>query len=74
MSINEIIMFSEKENIYLNNNEYENIYNFVKKNGYDLITNQKKVYEFLYDNFDADKRDKIYNLFLKYQKKYSSYL
>ncbi len=74
MTINDIIMFSKKENILLTNEEYDKIFNYIKSNWKSLINNQEKVENFLNENFDFEKKDKIYNLFLKYQKKYSSYL
>jgi len=74
MTINDIIMFSHKENIYLNDSEYLKIYEFIKHNWDSIINNDNLVNDFLIKNFDNEKKDIIYELYLKYQKKYSSYL
>jgi len=74
MSINDVIMFSKKENIRLNDNEYLNIYNYIKSNWYIIINDEEKVKEYLNNNFSSDKSEKIYQIFLKYKKRYSAYL
>ena len=74
MTISDIIMFSHKENIYLEEGEYLKVFNIIKKNWQELIKDENKVKNYLDDNFNQEKKDQIYQLFLKYQKKYSSYL
>lgn len=74
MTINDIIMFSHKENIYLCDSEYLEIFDFIKKNYQFLLDNKIDIKKYLDSKFEMEKSEKIYELFLKYQKKYSSYL
>ena len=74
MTINDIIMFGNKENIYLDNEDYLKIFNAIKKNWQDLLYNDNSLKEYLKNNFSKEDYNKIYELFLKYKKKYSSYL
>lgn len=74
MTINDVIMFSKKENINLEYYEYLKIFEKIKNNWKILVKDNNIVKEFLDDNFNKEKSEKIYNLFLKYKKKYSSYL
>ena len=74
MNINDIIMFSQKENIFLEENEYLKIYDFIKNNWDKLIKDENLVKNYLNQNFDYEKSKKIYEVYLKYQKKYRSYL
>ena len=74
MTIRDIIMFSQREKIYLEETEYLKIYNFIKSNWQYLLKDKNEVKTFLDNNFSRDNSKKIYDVFLKYQKKYSSYL
>jgi len=74
MVINDLIMFSKKENIYLENDEYLYLFNVIKENWSKLINDEELVKIYLTNKFEGEKYNKIYNLFLKYKKKYSSYL
>ena len=74
MTINDVIMFSEKENIYLSEDEYLKIFNAIKEDWKDFILDENLVKKYLDNSFNQEKSIKIYKLFLKYQKKYSSYL
>lgn len=74
MTINDVIMFSEKENITLTQDEYLKILNTIKNHWEELINNSDMVKKYLNDNFNNQKSEQIFKLFLKYQKKYSSYL
>ena len=74
MTINDVISFSQKENIFLEENEYLKIYDFIKNNWDKLIKDENLVKNYLNQNFDYEKSKKIYEVYLKYQKKYRSYL
>ena len=74
MTINDIIMFSKSENIILTESEYFKIFGVIKNNWQELLKNDELIKEYLNKNFDKDKSNKIYDVFLKYKKKYSSYL
>ena len=74
MTINDVIMFSENENIHLENDEYFKIYEYLKENWEKLIDDEAEVKNYIVNNFNKEKQEKILNLFFKYQKKYRSYL
>ena len=74
MNINDLIAFSHKENIYLENNEYLEIYDFIKSNWDIIIKDSNLVKDYLYSHFNGNKSSEIYNMYLKYKKKYSAYL
>ena len=74
MNINDLIAFSHKENIYLENNEYLEIYDFIKSNWDIIIKDSNLVKDYLYSHFNDNKSSEIYNMYLKYKKKYSAYL
>ena len=74
MTINDVIMFSENENIHLENDEYFKIYKYLKENWEKLIDDEAEVKNYIVNNFNKEKQEKILNLFFKYQKKYRSYL
>ena len=74
MNINDLIEFSHKENIFLENQEYLEIYNYIKNNWTLLISNTDLVKTYLESNFNNIKSKQIYDVYLKYHKKYSAYL
>ena len=74
MTINDLIMFSEKENIFLEYEEYLKIYDYIKNNWELLLTDETTVERYINNNFDTKNAEKILNLFSKYQKKYRAYL
>ena len=74
MSIDDLIFFSHQENVFLNENEYTEIYDYVKNNWYVLIKNKEIVKKYLDDHFDKEKAVMIYEIYLKYMKKYRIYL
>ena len=74
MDVHDIIMFSHKENIHLSEDEYIKIYEEIKNNWEYYLYNEIKLKNFLDNNFSENDSNKIYEVFLKYQKKYSSYL
>ena len=71
----DIISFSNKNNINLNNQELDYIYNIVKKDYKILLSDN---YDIIFKNANNVIRDdnlkKIYNLFLDYRFKYKNYL
>jgi len=75
LTIDDIKKFSITNNIILNDNELNYIYNVIKKdyklllsNNYNIVFNNAK------DYIDETKLKKIYNLFIDYRSKYLNYL
>lgn len=75
ITINDVIMFSKQENIAISNKEANIVLNYLKNNWESIIYgNEKDVQNFLNDNFDENRKDQIFNLFLAYKKRYRNYL
>lgn len=75
ITINDVIMFSKQKNIAISNKEANIVLNYLKNNWESIIYgNEKDVQNFLNDNFDENRKDQIFNLFLSYKKKYRNYL
>ena len=70
----DIILFGKKNNITLTDKEINYIYNVIK-NDYDILlsNNYQKVFDDASSYIKEDKLKKIYNLFLDYRNKYSSF-
>ena len=75
LSINDIKIFSLKNNIYLNDKEINYVYNVLKKdykkllsNNYDIVFHDAKKY------IENDNLKKIYNLYLDYRLKYQNFI
>lgn len=69
---NDIVLFSNKNNINLCSNEVDYIYNVLKKDYKILLSNNYNVvFESASKIIDNQKLEKIYNLYLNYRKKYS---
>lgn len=75
LSINDINDFAVKNDIVLNKNELNTIYDIIK-NDYDelLYGNSDNVFNKLKSNVSSDNYDKIINLFFLYKKKYAQLL
>ena len=74
MTINDIIIFANKENIKLKDYEYVKIYNYIKNNWNELIKNDNLIKSFITNNLELEHQKEVYELFLKYKKKYANYL
>ena len=72
---NDILVFAKNNNIDLNNQELNYLFNVVKNDYKVLLSND---YEIVFENakgyIDEDKLKKIYNLFIDYRHKYQNYL
>lgn len=75
LSINDINDFAVKNDIVLNKNELNTIYDIIK-NDYDelLYGNSDNVFNKLKSNVSSNNYDKIINLFFLYKKKYAQLL
>ena len=75
ITINDIIMFGEKENIHVNAEEADIVLKYLKTNWENIIYgNEYEVRKFLDKNFDTKRSNKIFELCLIYKKRYSNYL
>ena len=75
ITINDVIMFSKQENIAISNKEANIVLNYLKNNWESIIYgNETDVQNYLNDNFDENRKDQIFNLFLAYKKRYRNYL
>ena len=64
-----------KNDIYLNNNELNIIYDSLKNKWYDfLYGNTLPILEYLKTNISESNYNKLYNLYIKAKEKYSNYL
>lgn len=72
---NDIIEFSKKEDILLNNNEIDIIYNYIK-NDYNtlLYEDSTNIFNELKRKINSNSYYKIKNLFDEYKLKYKKYL
>ncbi|MBR3661400.1 MAG: DUF2624 family protein [Bacilli bacterium] len=74
LTIKDIILFSNKNNILLNSKEINYIYNVIKNDYKTLLSdNYDKVFKKAKDYIEEEKLKKIYNLFLDYRSKYQNY-
>ena len=64
--------FLTNENIYLNSDELNHIYNIIKDNWYDILYNNN--IEKYKSYVSLDNYTKLYNLYIKYYSKYKNYL
>ena len=72
---NDIIVFANKNNIILNNQELDYIYNTIKDNYQILLSpNYNLIFDKAHDFIRENNLKKIYNLFLDYRNKYQKYL
>lgn len=72
---NDIIYFAKKENIVLNNNELEIIYDYIK-NDYKILLygDSTSIFNNLKSRINPTSYQKIIILFDKYKRKYKKYL
>ena len=75
LSVNDINNFAVKNDIILNKDELNTVYDIIK-NDYDelLYGNSDNVFNKLKSNVSSDNYDKIINLFFLYKKKYAQLL
>ena len=75
LSINDIILFANKNNIPLTITEVDYIYKTIKKDYKILLSDDyEKVFIEARAYIENDKLKKIYNLFLDYRHKYKNFL
>lgn len=75
ISITDVDNFAKKNNIFLNNEELEFTYQFVKKNWQPIIANPSSLnFDRYKDKFSEENLLKIKKLFKEYSIKYKNYL
>jgi len=74
ITIKDISDFGIKNNIYLDDNELNILYNVIKNNYEVLLTDDKKVFDYLENKIKTDNLNKIKILFYEYKKRYQNYL
>ncbi len=74
ITIKEISDFGIKNDIYLDDNELNTLYNVIKNNYEMLLTDDKRVFNYLENKIKVDNLDKIKTLFYEYKKRYQNYL
>lgn len=72
---NDIVLFAEKNNIILSNQELDYIYYIVKNNYKEIIyNNHDNIFKELKNNVEISNYNKIVHLFKVYKNKYQSFL
>ena len=75
LSIDDVNIFAQKNNIYLNSDELEFTYQFIKKNWQAILSNPNLLNLDRYkDKFSEENLVKIKKLFKEYSIKYKNYL
>ncbi len=74
ITIKDISDFGIKNDIYLDDNELNTLYNVIKNNYEMLLTDDKRVFNYLENKIKFDNLDKIKTLFYEYKKRYQNYL
>lgn len=74
ITIKDISDFGIKNDIYLDDNELNTLYNVIKNNYEMLLTDDKRVFNYLENKIKVDNLDKIKTLFYEYKKRYQNYL
>lgn len=71
----DIVLFAEKNNIILSNQELDYIYNLIKNNYKEIISeNPNNIFKELKNNVNSNNYNKIIKLFFIYKDKYQSFL
>lgn len=74
ITINDIESFALKNNIYLNNQELNIIFNLIKSNWENILNNTNETLAYLKQEFNYETYIKIENLCFMYKQKYQNYL
>lgn len=75
LTIDDINKFAKENNIYLANEELDNVYNIVKNNWYALVYgDSNSVFENNRSKVNSDNYNKIKDLFDFFKKKYQRFL
>lgn len=74
ITINDIESFALKNNIYLNNQELNIIFNLIKSNWENILNNTNETLAYLKQEFNYETYIKIENLCFIYKQKYQNYL
>lgn len=74
LTIHDIDKFALKNNILLNKQELNVLYDNVKHNIDEIVNNSEKVFLKIKDKITNENYNKIHNLFDEYKKKYKDYL
>lgn len=74
ITIKDISDFGINNDIYLDDDELNVLYSVIKNNYEMLLTDDKKVFNYLEDKIKNDNLNKIKTLFYGYKEKYQNYL
>ena len=74
LSINDIKLFCDKNNLMLDNYELNIIYNYIKKNYINIINDENKTLSDAKELLSNSSYEKIKELYLIYRNKYKNYL
>jgi hypothetical protein len=74
LTIKDISDFGIKNDIYLDNDELNVLYDVIKNNYEILLNDDKRVFKYLEGKIRTDNLNKIKTLFYGYKEKYQNYL
>jgi len=74
ITIKDISDFGIKNDIYLDDNELNTLYDVIKNNYEVLLNDDKRVFNYLENKINVDNLNKIKILFYEYKKRYQNYL
>jgi hypothetical protein len=74
LTIKDISDFGIKNDIYLDNDELNVLYDVIKNNYEVLLNDDKRVFKYLEGKIRTDNLNKIKTLFYGYKEKYQNYL
>lgn len=73
LTIQDIDKFAKSNDIYLNNQELDYMYNLIKTKWLNILNNDEKILVEIKNKFSCDKSSKIENLYFEYKKKYQKF-
>lgn len=74
LSIQNLKDFALKNDIYLNENEFEYLLELIKNNFEDMLVNEDKYLNLVQNNINSEAFIKVKELFLYYKNRYKGYL
>lgn len=74
LTLNEVKIYLNRENIFLSDEEYQFCFLYIKKNWSLIFDNQVKIFKDLKQNLKPTTYNQIEPILLFYQKKYQSFL
>lgn len=70
----DVIHYSKENNIYLNDNEVDIVFNYIKNNYETILYNPDKTLSDINKYISDKSKEKVKNLYLLYREKYKNYL